>query len=267
MLKNKLYDTIDEEEDCSSSLFIARPQETGHGPALALFLSDRVDSRRAVPLHPAVRDQPMAPVLAVFVVDFYRGLERHRHLYDVQPAAAAARRTLGRRSEAGLRGCCFSAGAVSDPHRRPTSPCRPGSCTGCARDRSSPQGAFTGSSTTMVDGPVRPLRFRHGDTSLVRCVRSASVRGPGPPASDDGKHLTRTPDFIEASRTAEGSAPTADSSSNSPRLSRSSRNIRAAPVADLRFLSEVPPTTTPTRALLMSHRAPPVASRQDAREV
>ena len=150
------------------------------------FLSDRVDSRRAVLPHSADRDQPMAPVLAVFVVDFYRGLERHRHLYDVQPAAAAARRTLGRRSEAGLRGCCFSADAVSDPHRRPRhhlvgqAPVPDAREIRHCRKAPSPDRAHHG----RRSGPAPAVQARR--YFLVRCVRSASVRGPDP-ASDDGK--------------------------------------------------------------------------------
>jgi hypothetical protein len=56
MPTDKLYDTLDEEEDYS-------------------------------PLHPAVRHRPMAPVLAPLLVDLRGGMERPRRLSDVQSAA------------------------------------------------------------------------------------------------------------------------------------------------------------------------------------
>ena len=55
----------------------------------------------------------------------------------------------------------------------------------------------------MVDGPVRPLRFRHGDTSLVRCrvprrcvTRILTLATMASPDQDPA-------DQIDASRTAE----------------------------------------------------------------
>ena len=98
--------------------FVARPRAIGPRAALALFRGDRLDSGRTLLLRLAFRDRAVASLLARVVVDLHRGLERHRHLYDVQPAAVAAGRTLGRHAEARLCKRRLRAGAVSNPHRR-----------------------------------------------------------------------------------------------------------------------------------------------------
>jgi hypothetical protein len=70
----------------------------------------------------------------------------------------------------------------------------------------------------MVDGLIRPLRFSHGDTPSSAGVvpRWCTAVTPTLATMASPDH---DPDLIEADRTAEGSAPTADNSSNSPRLS------------------------------------------------
>src|SRR5690242_15254814 len=64
----------------------------------------------------------MAPLLALLVVDLRGGVERHRRVYDVQSAPAAAQRTARRRAEADLRGCHLPARSLPDTHRRSTIP-------------------------------------------------------------------------------------------------------------------------------------------------
>ena len=97
---------------------LARPRAVGHRAALAFRFGDRLDPGRAVLLHTSVRDRSMASLLARLLVDLPRGMERHRHLFDVQPAAVAAGRAIGCYAEARLCGRGLHPGALPNPHRR-----------------------------------------------------------------------------------------------------------------------------------------------------